>query len=64
MKVLFRFQDVSDVVETGQVIDFGSAEMQKAVLAKKDSKALFLIHQCIDDSHFEKIHNANTTKEA
>ena len=64
MKVLFRFQDVSDVVETGQVIASESTEAQKAVLAKKDSKALFLIHQCIDDSHFEKIQNANTAKEA
>jgi len=38
--------------------------VQKAVLAEKDSKALFLIHQCIDDSHFEKIQNASTAKEA
>ncbi|KAF1899345.1 hypothetical protein Lal_00019473 [Lupinus albus] len=31
---------------------------------KKDNKALFLIHECVDDVHFEKIQNATTSKEA
>ncbi|XP_019462913.1 PREDICTED: uncharacterized protein LOC109361831 [Lupinus angustifolius] len=31
---------------------------------KKDNKALFLLHQCVDDTHFEKIQNAITAKDA
>ncbi|XP_019455152.1 PREDICTED: uncharacterized protein LOC109356282 [Lupinus angustifolius] len=31
---------------------------------KKDNNALFLWHQCVDDTHFEKIQNVTTTKEA
>ncbi|PNX57490.1 hypothetical protein L195_g058720, partial [Trifolium pratense] len=33
-------------------------------LKKKDSKALFLIHQCVDSSNFEKIAGAKTAKAA
>ncbi|WVY95082.1 hypothetical protein V8G54_034170 [Vigna mungo] len=39
-------------------------EDQKEEFKKKDDKALLIIHQCVDDAHFEKIQNANTTKEA
>lgn len=33
-------------------------------MKKKDCKALFLIHQCVNDANFEKIANATTLKEA
>ena len=46
------------------MIASGSIEEKNVVMAKKDSKALFLIHQCVDDSHFENIQNVNTAKEA
>ncbi|BAT99490.1 hypothetical protein VIGAN_10093700 [Vigna angularis var. angularis] len=65
MRVLFRFQDVSDVVEgNGLELDLGASEDQKAAVRRKDNKALFLIHQCVDDTHFEKIQNAITAREA
>ncbi|XP_019427160.1 PREDICTED: uncharacterized protein LOC109335480 [Lupinus angustifolius] len=68
MNVLFNFQEVSEVVEDGipplnpeanegQRITFKDAK-------KKDNKALFLIHHCVDDVNFEKIQNANNAKEA
>jgi len=31
---------------------------------KKDCKATFLIHQCVDEAHFEKIAGAATSQEA
>ncbi|XP_019450621.1 PREDICTED: uncharacterized protein LOC109352893 [Lupinus angustifolius] len=58
MKVLFRYQEVIEVVQDG-VLPLDQSETQK-----KDNKALFLIHQCVDDVHFEKIQNAMTAKEA
>ncbi|PNX63334.1 F-box protein, partial [Trifolium pratense] len=33
-------------------------------IKKKDSKTLFLIHQCVDSSNFEKIAGAKTAKAA
>ncbi|XP_019450575.1 PREDICTED: uncharacterized protein LOC109352850 [Lupinus angustifolius] len=58
MKVLFRYQEVIEVVQDG-VLSLDQSETQK-----KDNKALFLIHQCVDDVHFKKIQNAMTAKKA
>lgn len=58
MKVLFGFQDVLDVIENGfQPLTQDMTEEQKTLhndMKKKDCKAMFLIHQCVDDTHFEK----------
>lgn len=65
MKVLFRYQSVSAIVEEkGYELGQGGTEEQKEELRKKDDNALFIIHQCVDDMHFEKIQNAATTREA
>jgi len=64
MRVLFKFQDISDVVEGGCQVPAGSTDEQKTSMRKRDNKALFIIHQCVDDVHFEKIQNAVTAKEA
>lgn len=65
MKMLFKFQEVSDVVENRcQALGSSSTEVQKAMVKKKDNKALFILHQYVDDVHFEKIQNATTAKEA
>ncbi|XP_019462935.1 PREDICTED: uncharacterized protein LOC109361835 [Lupinus angustifolius] len=68
MKVLFNFQEVSDAIEDGLLVPGPDAtEIQRTMFKeakKKDNKALFLVHQCVDDTHFEKIQNANTAKEA
>lgn len=68
MKALFAFQDLVDVIENGVEIPKESAsDAQKTGykdLKKKDGKALVMLHQCVDDSHFEKIAGASTAKEA
>jgi hypothetical protein len=33
-------------------------------LKKKDFKALFIIHQCVDADNFEKVGDCETSKEA
>ncbi|CAL0323999.1 unnamed protein product [Lupinus luteus] len=67
MNALFNFQEVSDVVEFG-LPNLGPevTEIQRAILKearKKDNRALFLLHQCVDDIHFEKIQHATFPKE-
>ncbi|XP_022637664.1 uncharacterized protein LOC111241828 [Vigna radiata var. radiata] len=65
MRILFKFHDVSDVVESDcQEFASGTTDEQKVISKKKDNKALFIIHQCVDDVHFEKIRNVTTAKEA
>ncbi|WVZ17444.1 hypothetical protein V8G54_010426 [Vigna mungo] len=60
MKVLFRVQGVSIVIDGVEP----TKEDEKEEFRKKDDKALLIIHQCVDDAHFEKIQNVNTAKEA
>lgn len=68
MGVIFGFQDVQEVVKNGipeEVI--GGTDVQTAAhkdQKKKDCKALFLIHQCVDNANFEKISSAKSAKEA
>ncbi|XP_017420317.1 uncharacterized protein LOC108330340 [Vigna angularis] len=65
MRVLFRVQDDSSMVEgDNSMNDFRGSDDQKEILRNKDDKALLIIHQCVDDMHFEKIQNASTTREA
>ncbi|XP_019451820.1 PREDICTED: uncharacterized protein LOC109353918 [Lupinus angustifolius] len=68
MRGLFNFQEVSEVVEDGFFPLYPEAtKMQRTThkeAKKKDNNALFLIHQCVDDVHFEKIQNASIAKEA
>ncbi|WVZ22590.1 hypothetical protein V8G54_001134 [Vigna mungo] len=37
--------------------------LKKAEERKKDNKALFIIHQCVDDAHVEKFQHVKTTRE-
>src|ERR1044072_6729952 len=69
MKVIFGYQGVTEIVESG----IGAApaatatEAQKEEykeLKRKDCKALFLIHQCVNDVHFERIEGAKNAMEA
>ncbi|XP_047167837.1 pollen receptor-like kinase 6 [Vigna umbellata] len=65
MRVLFRYQDVHEVVDGDhQEFPVGEVDDQKAKERKKDNKKLFIIHQCVDDAHFEKIQHAKTAREA
>ena len=56
MKVIFRFQDVTEVVQEGvQELDRNPTDAQKVAhcdLMKRDAKALFIIHQCVDADNF------------
>lgn len=58
-EVIFRFQDVLEIVNDGFLalkIKFTKAQrIAHCELTKKDVKGLFLIHQCMDTSIFEKI---------
>ncbi|MDV3145775.1 MAG: hypothetical protein Q8736_02750, partial [Sweet potato little leaf phytoplasma] len=65
MKVLFRYQGVSAIVEEREGgPDLGGMKEEKEEHRRRDDKALFIIHQCVDDAHFEKIQNAATAREA
>ncbi|XP_017412861.1 uncharacterized protein LOC108324424 [Vigna angularis] len=65
MRLLFRYQDVNEVVEGEfQELPTGVADERKVEQRKKDNKALFLIHKCVDDAHFKKIQHAKTAREA
>ncbi|GAU28814.1 hypothetical protein TSUD_21510 [Trifolium subterraneum] len=68
MKVVFGFQDVWDLVQSGvEPITDTSTDVEKATfkeLKKKDYKALFTIHQCVSPDNFERIGDALSSKEA
>ncbi|CAL0324953.1 unnamed protein product [Lupinus luteus] len=68
MKAILGYQEVDEIIE----IDYSNLEEeatdeQKRVYKenkKKDCKALCLLHQCVDEVHFEKIFAATNSKEA
>ena len=66
--VLFGAQDVLELVTNGYVpvvVDATEEERnEQRDKRKKDQKALFYIHQCVNVNVFEKIVNSTTTKEA
>ncbi|GAU26253.1 hypothetical protein TSUD_224440 [Trifolium subterraneum] len=68
MKVVFGFQDVWDLVQSGvEPITDTSTDVEKATfkeLKKKDYKALFIIHQCVSPDNFERVGDALSSKEA
>jgi len=68
MKVVFGFQDVWDLVENGlEPIGARATEEQQTAhkeKKKRDFKALFIIHQCVDSDNFEKVGDAESAKEA
>ncbi|XP_019460164.1 PREDICTED: uncharacterized protein LOC109359925 [Lupinus angustifolius] len=67
MKALMGYQDVNEIVEHGfQTLVEGATQEQRKLYkenTKKDCKAMFLLHQCIDEAHFEKIYGAENSKE-
>ena len=68
MKVIFRFQDVLEIVNDG-VAELAADTNEAARtlhhdMKKKDGKALFIIHQCVDGNVFEKIIEEETAKGA
>ncbi|KAK2403406.1 putative mitochondrial protein [Trifolium repens] len=67
MKVIFGFQEVEEVVANGVTpLAENATEAQRTehrALKKKDFKAMFFIHQCVDLINFQKIENASSSKE-
>ncbi|XP_019418440.1 PREDICTED: uncharacterized protein LOC109329227 [Lupinus angustifolius] len=67
-KAIPGFQEVFEVVLNGyQEIGVNATEAQRSTYKeakRRDCKALFLIHQCVDSANFEKIDAATTSKEA
>ncbi|GAU29116.1 hypothetical protein TSUD_58820 [Trifolium subterraneum] len=67
MKVIFGFQDVQEVIETGITpIATNATEAEQTAhraLKKKDFKVMFFIHQCVDLVNFQKMENATSAKE-
>jgi len=59
MKVIFGFQDVLEIVSNGiEALPENPTDVQRNApkeAKKKDCKALFYIHQCVDDKVFGKI---------
>ena len=59
MKILFKSQDLWDLVESGTWD--GDRKKKKK---KKEAKALFLIQQAVHDTLFSRIAKATSSKEA
>ena len=68
MRVLFDYHKLWDVVESGMsALATNATEAQRVAhrdQKKKDNKALYLIHQGMNDETFEQIEGATTTSEA
>lgn len=65
MRAILGFQDVLEVVSTGYEKLSENMEEEKAKeVRKKYYKALFILHQCVDATNYEKISRATTSKEA
>jgi len=67
MKVIFKFQDVLEVVNEGiPTLAANATDVQQAAhkeLKKKDGKAMFLMHQSVSNEIFEKIMHYESAKE-
>jgi CII-binding regulator of phage lambda lysogenization HflD len=68
MKVIFGVQEVLEVVNNGmEALPANPTDAQRNAFReakKKDCKALFYIHQCLDSKLFEKIADAESSKAA
>jgi predicted AlkP superfamily phosphohydrolase/phosphomutase len=68
MKNLVGEQDLLEIVQNGVTdLDANATEVQRNAhkdLKNKDSKALFLIQQSLDEGNFERISKSTSAKEA
>ena len=68
MRILFDYHELWDVVESGvSALAANATETQRVAhrdQKKNNNKALYLIHQGMNDETFEHIEGATTTSEA
>lgn len=68
MNVIFRFQDMPEVVnDEAYALEVNADDVQKVAYKeqkKKDGKGFFFIHQCVDPNLFETIIEEEMFKEA
>jgi hypothetical protein len=68
MKVVFRYQDMWNLVSEGLPTIGARATYEEKVahieLKKRNYKALFIIHQCVDEDNCEKVGDCESSKEA
>ena len=68
MNVVFRYQGVLDVIRSGVTpLDATPTEAASAThreQMKKDDKAIYFLHQCVNSNVLEKIIEYETAKEA
>jgi len=70
MKILFRSQDLWDIIEEGFTIPKDTSTLTAAQKKKfkenkqKDSRALFALQQAVDDTIFPRIIGATSVKQA
>jgi len=66
MKVIFRFQDVLEIVNEGvTALAANATDVQQTAhreVKKKDGKAMFLMHQSVSNEIFEKIVHYESVK--
>lgn len=67
IKVLFGYQDFLEVIKNGvSPLIVGATDAQRATHKKekkKNFKALFLIHQCVDGDNFNKVGDCESSKQ-
>ncbi|XP_073224790.1 uncharacterized protein [Cicer arietinum] len=68
IRALFGFQEVLEIIEKG-FEDLGANPIEEQRLnfkenKKKDCKAIFILHQCLDTANFDKKNYARSAKEA
>ena len=67
IKVLFDYHELSDVVEGGVSASADNATHSQRAMhhkQKEDKKALYFIHQGMNDETFKRIEGATTASEA
>jgi hypothetical protein len=68
MQAIFGFQDVAEVIQNGlETIGDDATKAQRTTFRankKKDCKAIYLIHQSVDEVNFDKISTCTSAKEA
>ncbi|XP_019432950.1 PREDICTED: uncharacterized protein LOC109339875 [Lupinus angustifolius] len=68
MRAIMGFQEIAEIVEFSYPqLEADPSEQERVAYRenkRKDCKAMCLLHQCVDEAHFEKIASAQTSQEA